>query len=208
VSCFQELADSIDNTVPVYALFDYGLSNTPSTIERIASLYYSNIIQHCGDTDFHLAGWSYGGNIAFEIAKQQVNTNPLKQIIMFDSWAIHLDIYNNKDSLHKIITNQVSNNSILMDDIFENHTIDSLVNLIYQRFYILKKYQYQYIDTKVILFKAAELLQHISSIEKQDNGWGKISNLTIHNVPGSHETMLSKRMLKYYINIINRFLNE
>ncbi|MGF1489500.1 MAG: amino acid adenylation domain-containing protein, partial [Prochloraceae cyanobacterium] len=72
VFCYQDLANHLKD-YPVYGLQSIGLEghSTPLTkIEDMASQYIEAIetIQQTGP--YHLAGWSLGGVIAFEIARQ------------------------------------------------------------------------------------------------------------------------------------------
>lgn len=93
VLLFNTLADYVDDTQPVYALQAHGLNGKDEpfdNIEDIARHYISEIVRHNPTGPYHLAGYSMGGIIAFEMAQQLVRAGKIvKTLGMFDAVAPH-----------------------------------------------------------------------------------------------------------------------
>lgn len=76
VLLFNTLATLMDNEQPIYGLQAYGLNGQDrpfNRIEDIATYYLKEILQHNPNGPYYLAGYSFGGLIAFEMAKQLAN---------------------------------------------------------------------------------------------------------------------------------------
>jgi amino acid adenylation domain-containing protein len=95
VLIFNALAKNMDPDQPVYGLQAKGLNGVDEPLEKIedmATYYISEILNQNPDGPYSLAGYSFGGIIAFEMAKQlkamgkQVNT-----LAMFDTYAYQSD---------------------------------------------------------------------------------------------------------------------
>jgi len=73
VLCFYHLARRFGPDRPVYGLQDpalYGEWGFDTPIERMAARYVHEIRSVQPEGPYHLCGWSYGGQIAFEMARQ------------------------------------------------------------------------------------------------------------------------------------------
>ena len=69
----QNLSKHLDRNIPVYALAASGLAQGEAIldqVEQMASRYLALIRSVQADGPYHLCGWSAGGIIAYEIAKQ------------------------------------------------------------------------------------------------------------------------------------------
>jgi|GEM_PF-1866218 len=72
VLCYRDLASGLTTDRPVIALQDPGLVGdaTYESVEELASLYLDKIAPLVKDQRYLLAGWSSGGIIAYEMARQ------------------------------------------------------------------------------------------------------------------------------------------
>ena len=73
VFCYRELAEQLDDDQPVYGLQARGLEGETEAVDcfvRMAADYIKAIREVQSRGPYCLAGWSLGGNIAFEIARQ------------------------------------------------------------------------------------------------------------------------------------------
>lgn len=72
VLCYRDLASGLTTDRPVIALQDPGLMGeaTYESVEELASLYLDKIAPLVKDQRYLLAGWSSGGIIAYEMARQ------------------------------------------------------------------------------------------------------------------------------------------
>ncbi|MBA3829831.1 MAG: amino acid adenylation domain-containing protein [Taibaiella sp.] len=91
VLSFRLIARNMDEEQPVYALQAQGLNGRdepPDNMEDIAALYVAEILMKNPADEFALSGYSYGGTIAFEMAKQlQAMGKKVKMLAMFDAYA-------------------------------------------------------------------------------------------------------------------------
>lgn len=91
VLLFNTLAMNMDAEQPVYGLQAKGLNgvDAPLTrIEDIAAHYISEIIAQNPSGPYALAGYSFGGIIAFEMARQlEALGKEVKMLAMFDTYA-------------------------------------------------------------------------------------------------------------------------
>jgi len=91
VLLFNALAMGMSPDQPVYGLQAKGLNGVDeplSKIEDIAAHYISSIREQNPDGPYALAGYSFGGIIAFEMAKQlEVIGKEVKMLAMFDTYA-------------------------------------------------------------------------------------------------------------------------
>nr|WP_269749532.1 non-ribosomal peptide synthetase [Xenorhabdus lircayensis] len=86
---YSPLAALLPTDLPVYALQALGihtLPHPPASIEELAACHIQAIRRVQPHGPYHLAGWSMGGVIAYEIAQQLINSNEQVAFIgMIDS---------------------------------------------------------------------------------------------------------------------------
>lgn len=91
VMVFHSLARNMDEDQPVYGLQAWGFEGNEKplrTIEEIAARYVSEILEHNPEGPYSLAGYSLGGTIVFEMAKQlKALKKEIKLLVMLDSYA-------------------------------------------------------------------------------------------------------------------------
>ncbi len=91
VLCYAELAAALAPEVPFHALQALGLGagQVPSaTVEEMAGLYREAIVTIQPRGPYHLAGWSAGGLIAWELARQlRAGGSEVALVAMFDTYA-------------------------------------------------------------------------------------------------------------------------
>ena len=91
VLIFKGLAKGLDADQPVYGLQARGLNGVDEpfeTMEDIAAYYISEIIEHNPTGPYCLAGYSFGGIVAFEMAKQlQQAGKEVMMLAIFDTYA-------------------------------------------------------------------------------------------------------------------------
>jgi amino acid adenylation domain-containing protein len=85
----QEMILNIDGDQPIYGLQSIGLDGTvdvPDNLEEIARFYNDEIIKHDPAGPYAIAGYSFGGFIAFEMVKQlKAMGKEVKLLAMFDT---------------------------------------------------------------------------------------------------------------------------
>ena len=94
---FNTLAKNMDPEQPVYGLQAKGLNGIDEPLEKIedmAAYYISEIVKQNPKGPYALAGFSFGGIIAYEMAKQlKAMGREVKMLAMFDTYAYQSDRY-------------------------------------------------------------------------------------------------------------------
>ncbi|SDN01167.1 amino acid adenylation domain-containing protein [Daejeonella rubra] len=94
---FNTLAKNMDPEQPVYGLQAKGLNGIDEPLEKIedmAAYYISEIVKQNPKGPYALAGFSFGGIIAYEMAKQfKAMGKDVKMLAMFDTYAYQSDRY-------------------------------------------------------------------------------------------------------------------
>jgi amino acid adenylation domain-containing protein len=97
VLLFNALAMNMDDEQPVYGLQAKGLNGIDEPLdvmEEIAANYVDEIINHDPVGPYAVAGYSLGGLIAYEMAKQMLAMGKdVKMLAMFDTYADQTQIY-------------------------------------------------------------------------------------------------------------------
>ncbi|MGZ4163561.1 MAG: non-ribosomal peptide synthetase, partial [Tumebacillaceae bacterium] len=90
VTCYRELAAALGAAQPVYGLQAWGLAGGEAPFERLEEMvsYYMEAIgsvQQSGP--YHLGGWSFGGVVAFEMARLLKEQGHEVTLTLIDSFA-------------------------------------------------------------------------------------------------------------------------
>jgi amino acid adenylation domain-containing protein len=97
VLLFNALAMNMDEEQPVYGLQAKGLNGIDEPLdvmEEIAANYVDEIINHDPVGPYAVAGYSLGGLIAYEMAKQMLALGKdVKMLAMFDTYADQTQVY-------------------------------------------------------------------------------------------------------------------
>lgn len=97
VLLFNALAMNMDEDQPVYGLQARGLNGIDEPLdvmEEIAANYISEILAQNPDGPYALAGYSLGGTIAYEMARQMIEMGKdVKLLAVFDTYAKQTDIF-------------------------------------------------------------------------------------------------------------------
>ncbi len=90
---FHSLADHIAEDMPIYALQSEGLrdpSALPSSIEEMAADYVKRIRNIQSNGPYHILGWSFGGLVAHEMARQLREQDEAVAFLgLLDSYPYH-----------------------------------------------------------------------------------------------------------------------
>jgi thioesterase domain-containing protein/acyl carrier protein len=87
--CYGELVARLPEGVAVYGLQASGLKPgepLARSVEEMAANYKRDATPAVGQRPWHLAGWSFGGLVAFEMARQQAETgSPVASLTLIDT---------------------------------------------------------------------------------------------------------------------------
>src|SRR5699024_10738084 len=99
-STYYALAKRLDIDQPVYGLQAKGLNGIDepiTSLKEMAAHYISEIIKHNPSGPYYIGGHSFGGYVAFEMAKQLKEMGKdVAKVIMFD-----IDVYQSETELTK-----------------------------------------------------------------------------------------------------------
>ena len=107
VLAFKNLADNLDKNQPVYGIQAKGLDGDvepDDTVEKIAAHYVSEIMASNPEGPYSLAGFSFGGIVAFEMARLlKAKGKKVKIVALFDSY-VYPNYYFKKPVVKGLVT--------------------------------------------------------------------------------------------------------
>ncbi|UOQ67623.1 amino acid adenylation domain-containing protein [Hymenobacter volaticus] len=224
VLIFNALSKSLDPDQPIYALQAKGLNGIDEpheTIEDMAAHYISTIEKANPNGPYALAGYSFGGIIAFEMAKQlKAAGKAVPFLAMFDTYA------NQPDHFIPFLTRSIKRFLFFLKRILfffvllrksPKATIHYKLEAIQRDFQKLKYSKEQYYEEvyghsykmalmhkraahkykltpqniKIELFRAKERTYYVDDFEYM--GWKPfvLDEISIHEVPGDHNYMFA-----------------
>ena len=136
VLCYRDLAQRLN--VPIYGLQAPGLVDGESAIESVemlASLYLDAIIAKQPTGAYRLGGWSFGGVVAFEIARQlQAKRRDVELLAVLDvhaPGALAAESWD-RDSAHLLVDIFAEDVGVRHDDL-RGRSLDEQLDLITRR---------------------------------------------------------------------------
>jgi len=216
--CYSELARLLGPHQPVLGVEPARDEEPHGSVEAMAAQYIRDLRSASVDSPFHLAGWSFGGNIAFEMARQLAGQQrPVDQVFLLDSHAKH----KNKEPDETELLIEIARVHALARGVaarFEPHrlrhlnpydraleiaaqmhrepgvspeTIATELRMILQRFHADMRAARRY--SPAYYAGQVTLLRTSASLWSGDNGWSRLcANLEICDVPGTHRTLLAQ----------------
>ncbi|MCF0226795.1 MAG: hypothetical protein HUK28_05770 [Methanobrevibacter sp.] len=206
-SGYVHLAQKLNKKIPLYAIEPHSgfKDNNIKGIENLAREYIKVIKQYQDQGPYNLLGWSYGGLLAFEIARQlKKQGETINNIYILDSRIF------NEDSSKIFDIDKETEREHIEDNIFEKfgnvYIADFLFELLNDAFENVKddmlNYKPDIYDDKIKLFKCIIKLnedtlniEEISSEELEEdyyNGFDScvdINNIKVYESRVLHEKM-------------------
>jgi len=189
--CYMPLEKHLTVDCPIYGLQDLGLEKATlpyNSLEEIASDYIKAMQRVQKQGPYTLCGFSFGGVLAVEIARQLGNKGEqLNPLILFDAWAKLPVSYREEATLKKVLSEQIPFLKA------EPH----LLELCWKRINLFFNYRMSEVHQKIILFKAKKLSSFLSidnHFNNDFNYWNAYasSGMDVHLINGSHETFLQE----------------
>jgi len=239
VLIFQSMAKYIDNDQPVYALQALGLNGHGKlfeTIEEIAAKYLEEVIDNNPTGPYLLAGYSLGGKIAYEMAKQLLAKGKEVALLgIFDTvatqppctthtWArlvekitrqfrkIPFWIRTFKESPREALAYQRLIIGERLKELIHGKDYEGMESFSFNpeilKTYIkaYDNYQIEPIDLKIDLFRVKKRLYYLDDLIYL--GWGKFAKrgVDVHEVPGDHKTFILPPNDKVLASVLQRCL--
>lgn len=238
---FKSISKYFDADQPVYGIQAFGLTKdtpVPTTIEEAAKRHIEEILQNNTNGPYALAGYSLGGYIAFEMAKQLKNMG--KEVVMLgiiDTYA-DLNLLESKTMLlSKKFKRQLKKIPFFAKS-FLAHPIESIayqfiifkykVQKLFAPDYVIAKevltareteiykiYENAYssyilepLDLKITLFRVRKRLYFLDDLVYL--GWNKFTTkeVDIREVPGDHKTFLYPPYDKEFAQVVQKVLDK
>jgi phthiocerol/phenolphthiocerol synthesis type-I polyketide synthase E len=212
ILCYTGLVPHLGNDRPVYALQDVAPPDAKRSLSGLAAAYLREVqnVQPAGP--YHLAGWSFGGRVAFEMARQLREAG---QEIAFlgmldtglvtppaevekDDAALLLEVVGDVpmdlDELRRAadpvaaLAERAREAGLLPAD-FAPAAARRILELVKAHLRIARTDRPQPYPGRVTFFSATE--QPPEAGDDPAHGWGEVAGkIEVHRVPGSHTTMI------------------
>lgn len=237
VLTFAPISKYMDPEQPIYALQGLGLydkSKLLSTIEEIAQYYISEIREIDPIGPYALGGYSSGGLLAYEMARQLIEMGKeVSLLAMLDTSCDIIDtdqskIKNtlkiNSRQFHRLFfyTKSLLTHPIKMLRYLKREIVNSVPNLINKdnelflyedeinKCYSIafKNYKMKPLAVKVDLFKVKNRVYFIE--DEEYYGWKKhaLNGVEVHNIQGEHNTFILSPYDKEFANIFQNVIDK
>jgi thioesterase domain-containing protein len=236
VICYHALARLLGPDRPVFAVRGrgtHGEAPPHDSVEEMARDYVDEIVAGCPDGVVHLGGWSAGGVIALEVARQlRARGRDVGLVALLDS-SIPVDTtqfpedvsglppaveYGLDISLVELarrppseqmeyILNHARQLGLVKPDTplhLVKDTLDNLSRLFHAHVEAVQHYQLPADLGRITLFRPQEAL----SVEgaRRDSGWSEFAAVDVRMVPGSHYTMVKEPHVRALAEQVNEAL--
>lgn len=186
---YKQLADYFAGKYTIYGIQDPnndGHLINFNSLESMAKYYLDQIESVYSGNHYRLGGASFGATVAFEMTQQLLKKNKKIDFLgLLDGWTEYPEDILDQNS-DFILSNKDNTMTPALDA-----SRAYLIELEKHRKILLGKYKLMPIDVDIHLFKASELWNSFSMRDEPYNGWQAFVKgvLTLHKVPGNHETM-------------------
>jgi len=235
---FKYMSEHMDPDQPVYALQALGLKGKTKlfyTIEEIAAKYNSEIMEVNPDGPYLIAGYSLGGKIAFEMAKQLLQMGKeVNMLGIFDTYARPSN--QGLDRLKQKIIRQVHKapfifklflkypgQTIRYQLVFVRNKLlkifrqelNSLEEVFSYDVEILKSYETAYenyklapLDIVIDLFRVEERIYYLDDMIYL--GWKPYGRkgIDVHEIPGDHKTFLYPPNDRHLAQMLQKVIDQ
>lgn len=221
--CYKDLIDELKCDNPIYGI--QAIESNEKSFEELASTYLSELCKIQPTGPYHLIGMSFGGIIAYEIARQlQANGESVALLCMLDAGNPNpflLSLPDDKARLSYLV-GMLEGKPILDTEITPEKIMQSLglatipskdQEIIFKRIKIhlriLAEYQPKPYSGKILFFQASQ--RSSGNIDFcSGEGWKELVNgkIEIREIPGNHITMLKQPSVKTLATYINSYLQE
>lgn len=197
---------------PYYAFFHQGEDGSPfeyNTVEEIAQHYVSELLSVQPDGPYLLGGYSFGGLVAYEMARQLADAgHEVPLLALFDTFAPkeHLEVMKAEEKLHEpvkrffmrwLVKRALAKGHIASPKLRHFYIIDS-----YNR--AIEHYRPGPYAGPVTIFKAEQ------SQGAEDMGWRKLVTgpLDIHVMPGDHYSLITGEQVQHLVRGLSAVIDR
>ncbi|MGK7925484.1 MAG: thioesterase domain-containing protein [Spirulina sp.] len=187
-SSFLEMARYFDADRPLYALQSLGFNDESApleTIEEMATVYIRALQTIQPQAPYYLCGWSMGGIVAFEMARQLLQNNlEVGFLGLIDIMA------DDRDRQLELLSKAYPHADLNLQKISRQQQ-EIIAQLSHTNVKAMLLYQLQQYSGKVTLFKAREQPDRLPNLPQY--GWNKyvLGELEVQEIPGNHFSMMT-----------------
>ncbi|WP_167472924.1 non-ribosomal peptide synthetase [Nocardia arthritidis] len=203
---FHNVARHLGREYSVHAVRAVDGETYADTIEELAAQYLTEIDKIRGLSPVCLAGWSVGGCIALEMARQwRLRGIKVPAVLMLDAWpplAVNATAAARESVREAIHTTRIP-------------TVDAeekgrLTRIDERHRHALLEYRPAPYDGEIILLRAADQTDRLQEIDSvPDYGWGRvIDRVVVRPIPGSHYTLLEPEHALSLAAVIRDLVDE
>lgn len=197
---YQQLAQHLDGKYTIYGIQDQsvdGHARRFDCLEAMADYYLQELSTIYQGKKYCIGGASFGATVAFAMAQQLIKSGKSVEFLgLFDGWAKYPPSLMQTNTIQILTQHQHA---------IEVRTSTYLQELEEYRKKLLLEYRLPRLNTQVTLFKAMELWESMASMDDPFNGWRPYvaGDITIHPIPGTHETMFFSPNVEQLANQIH-----
>ena len=213
VFCYQPLVNRLKKDRPIIAIQDVlvtGDYRIYHNVYELASKYNRELLKICNNQSFILGGYSAGGTIAFEMARQlsQEGYN-IKHLFIYDGWANMPFDATFKKSFEDVIKRQAEKIKYYLFQAFRSNP-SHWFEILWNRMEILIKYVPNYLDIEATLFCPSKILDEYKENKyPDDNAWTSyVKGLKVYQSPGNHENLLTEQNIKKIATVTDDILEH
>ena len=241
VSCFQKLADSLGGARGVQGVFfpDFGREeNNPRTMEELAAYCWKEMQRAQPDGPYFLAGYSFGGSVAYEVAQQiaaegkgvamlalldaDLNAQPLRNDITrfllkargIASWPLRKKLSYITGSMRKCLRSLVSardSKATVSADSEEFVIAERIVRYQCVALGLYCAYKQRPFDGRILIFRVEkQTTLEALAVRNSLSYWRSLAKggIEAYTVSGDHDTMFVEPHVDDFAKIMCRCLAE
>jgi amino acid adenylation domain-containing protein len=203
---YRDLARNLSDEISVYGLQAPGLDDEtkpPASIEEFAAHHLAVAAEFARHASVFVAGWSFGGNVAVEIARALLEMDvPVEGVILIDSWVnsgetLKANREVRKETLEAL---RVLRTTGLVPEDMPAAALRRLVRILEATMVAFWNSTPRWYESRVDLLRATEPLpaglgESLVSYAAVDRGWGEfVREIVVHPVPGHHFNLMTSEI--------------
>jgi thioesterase domain-containing protein len=159
IFCYTDLVANLGISSPVYGIESSGLQGDeqlPGSIEEIAQSYLNLAGDVIGEWSIHLAGWSFGGLIAVEMARQlMIMQRAAASITIIDTTALRTTIVDGDKNAILRLAAAALGASLGNGHVIPQQSVDQIERLVLNARHLRQKYKPDRMPISLTLVRAA-----------------------------------------------------
>ena len=169
--------------------------------------HYLQTIQSIQNNGHYLiGGYSFGANVAFEIARQLEQQGKNLTLFIIDGWARYSEQLRDRNKSFAAMMQIVEETNIRIPNLIHNK--EKFIDLLWKRMEMLFEYHPKKLKSKIVLLKAREILPEYEAVDEATNHWQNYSEKPIdsHIIDGNHLSIMKNDNVKQIAKLLSEYL--